>query len=114
MLYARYRVDNPTAKRQTGRLFVAMRPFQVLPPWQSLNMVGGVTPGKGGTQHLGLPVFDTVREAVEKTGAASGPRLKTSIETRMSSGVALAYRVKTDIPGPIAACARSTGAIELR
>ena len=33
------------------------------------KMVGGVTPGKGGTKHLGLPVFDTVRDAVEKTGA---------------------------------------------
>lgn len=33
------------------------------------KMVGGVTPGKGGTQHLNLPVFDTVQEAVEKTGA---------------------------------------------
>lgn len=33
------------------------------------KMVGGVTPGKGGTQHIGLPVFDTVAEAKEKTGA---------------------------------------------
>lgn len=33
------------------------------------KMVGGVTPGKGGTEHLGLPVFDTVKAAVEKTGA---------------------------------------------
>ena len=33
------------------------------------QMVGGVTPGKGGSEHLGLPVFDTVRQAVEKTGA---------------------------------------------
>ena len=33
------------------------------------GMVGGVTPGKGGTQHLDLPVFDTVADAVEKTGA---------------------------------------------
>jgi succinyl-CoA synthetase alpha subunit len=33
------------------------------------NYVGGVTPGKGGTTHLGLPVFNTVKEAVEKTGA---------------------------------------------
>src|SRR5499433_3773107 len=33
------------------------------------KMVGGVTPGKGGTKHLNLPVFDTVAEAVEKTGA---------------------------------------------
>jgi succinyl-CoA synthetase alpha subunit len=33
------------------------------------QMVGGVTPGKGGTEHLGLPVFDTVGDAVERTGA---------------------------------------------
>ncbi len=33
------------------------------------QMVGGVTPGKGGQEHLGLPVFDSCHEAVEKTGA---------------------------------------------
>ena len=33
------------------------------------RMVGGVTPGKGGTEHLGLPVFDSVHEAVAQTGA---------------------------------------------
>ena len=33
------------------------------------NMVGGVTPGKGGSVHLGLPVYDTVAEAARETGA---------------------------------------------
>ena len=33
------------------------------------KMVGGVTPGKGGTTHIGLPVFNTVEECVKKTGA---------------------------------------------
>ena len=33
------------------------------------NVIGGVTPGKGGTSHLDRPVFDTVASAVEKEGA---------------------------------------------
>ena len=33
------------------------------------NVVGGVTPGKGGTEHLGKPVFNTVADAVAKAGA---------------------------------------------
>ena len=35
------------------------------------KMMGGTSPGKGGSTHLGLPVFDTVREAREKTGATA-------------------------------------------
>ena len=35
------------------------------------NMVGGVTPGKGGTTAEGLPVFDTVAEAIQTTGATA-------------------------------------------
>src|SRR6201985_1747813 len=35
------------------------------------KMVGGVTPGKGGSRHLDLPVFDTVWEARERTGATA-------------------------------------------
>ena len=33
------------------------------------QMVGGVTPGKGGTSHLNLPVFDSVHDAMARTGA---------------------------------------------
>ena len=35
------------------------------------NVVGGVTPGKGGMIHLNLPVFNTVKEAVDQTGAST-------------------------------------------
>ena len=35
------------------------------------QMVGGVTPGKGGQEHLGLPVFNTVADAVAATGAVA-------------------------------------------
>ena len=35
------------------------------------KLVGGVSPNKGGTTHLGLPVFNTVRDAVEATGATA-------------------------------------------
>jgi len=35
------------------------------------KIVGGVTPGKGGMTHLGLPVYNTIKEAVAKTGATA-------------------------------------------
>ena len=35
------------------------------------QLVGGVTPGRGGQKHLGLPVFDTVKDAVQETGATA-------------------------------------------
>ncbi|WP_249977574.1 succinate--CoA ligase subunit alpha [Vreelandella olivaria] len=59
------------------------------------QMVGGVTPGKGGQTHLGLPVFNTVKEAVEKTGAEASviyvpaPFCKDSILEAASAGIKL-------------------------
>jgi hypothetical protein len=43
-VFARYRLDNTSETARDVTLFLAVRPFQVLPPWQSLNMVGGTTP----------------------------------------------------------------------
>ncbi|NBS12148.1 MAG: succinate--CoA ligase subunit alpha, partial [Gammaproteobacteria bacterium] len=57
------------------------------------KMVGGVTPGKGGTQHLNLPVFDTVRDAVDATQADASviyvpaPFVMDSILEAVSAGV---------------------------
>ena len=42
--YLRYRIKNTSGERLTGRLFAAIRPFQVNPPWQFLNAPGGFTP----------------------------------------------------------------------
>lgn len=42
-LVAQYRVGNRSAQTLTGSLLLAVRPFQVLPPWQDLNIVGGVS-----------------------------------------------------------------------
>ena len=68
------------------------------------KMVGGVTPGKGGSTHLGLPVFNTVRDAVETTGADASviyvpaPFCKDSIIEAAESGVALIVCITEGIP----------------
>jgi hypothetical protein len=43
-LYARYRIENTSNKSQHVSLFLALRPFQVNPPWQSLTVIGGAAP----------------------------------------------------------------------
>ena len=59
------------------------------------QMVGGVTPGKGGAQHLDLPVFNTVADAIEKTGADASviyvpaPFCKDSIVEAADAGISL-------------------------
>jgi succinyl-CoA synthetase alpha subunit len=68
------------------------------------KMVGGVTPGKGGTKHLGLPVFDTVSDAVEKTGADASviyvppPFAADAILEAIDAGIALVVCITEGIP----------------
>ncbi len=68
------------------------------------KMVGGVTPGKGGTEHLGLPVFNTVKEAVEATGAEASviyvpaPFCKDSILEAAHAGIKLIVCITEHIP----------------
>lgn len=68
------------------------------------NMVGGVTPGKGGQTHLGLPVFNTVREAVEATGAEAtviyvpAPFCKDSILEAADAGIELIVCITEGVP----------------
>ena len=68
------------------------------------KMVGGVTPGKGGSTHLDLPVFNTVRDAVETTGADASviyvpaAFCKDSIIEAAESGVALIVCITEGIP----------------
>ena len=68
------------------------------------KMVGGVTPGKGGTTHLNLPVFNTVREAVEATDADASviyvpaPFCKDSILEAANAGIKLIVCITEGIP----------------
>lgn len=68
------------------------------------QMVGGVTPGKGGTMHLGLPVFNTVRDAVKETGATASviyvpaPFCKDSILEAIDAGIELIICITEGIP----------------
>jgi succinyl-CoA synthetase alpha subunit len=68
------------------------------------KLVGGVTPGKGGSEHLGLPVFDTMKDAVEQTGATASviyvpaPFCKDSILEAVDAGIELVVCITEGIP----------------
>lgn len=68
------------------------------------QMVGGVTPGKGGTKHLNLPVFDTVSEAKNKTGANASviyvppPFAADAILEAIDAGIELVVCITEGIP----------------
>lgn len=68
------------------------------------KMVGGVTPGKGGQTHLGLPVFNTVKDAVAETGAQASviyvpaPFCKDSIIEAADAGIELIICITEGIP----------------
>ena len=81
------------------------------------KMVGGVTPGKGGTKHLDLPVFDTVHEARAATGATASviyvppPYAADAILEAVDAGTPLVICITEGIPVSTwsASSAASTG-----
>ena len=68
------------------------------------KLVGGVTPGRGGQQHLGLPVFDTVKDAVRETGATASmiyvpaAAAADSILEAIDAGIELAVCITEGVP----------------
>ena len=68
------------------------------------KLVGGVSPNKGGTTHLGLPVFNTVREAVQATGATAtmiyvpASFCKDAILEAIDAGIQLVVCITEGIP----------------
>lgn len=68
------------------------------------KVVGGVTPGKGGQTHIGLPVFNTMREAVKETGANAtsiyvpAPFVLDSIVEAVDSGIELIVVITEGVP----------------
>lgn len=68
------------------------------------KMVGGVTPGKGGTEHLGLPVFNTVADAVQATGADASviyvpaPFVMDSIMEALDAGIQIIVCITEGVP----------------
>ena len=68
------------------------------------QMVGGVTPGKGGQVHLGLPVFNSVRESVDQTGANASviyvpaPFAKDGILEAAEAGIELIVCITEGVP----------------
>ena len=68
------------------------------------NIVGGVTPGKGGTTHLGRPVFNTVKDAVNATGATASilfvppPFAADSVMEAADAGIKVCVAITDGIP----------------
>jgi hypothetical protein len=109
-LYARYRVENAGPEREQARLLLAIRPFQVNPPWQSLNTTGGVAP---------IRDIALVGPGVRVNGALRViPLTPPDRFGALASGQgSLAVALRTDQPLPAAASdpqGYASGALEFR